>query len=187
MLFVLCACNHMLRGGGVHKKKAEATAEQLAAGRCLSGTEELVSQGSQTLRASRPVLYLAVETMLPPLSLEWGAQAPLTYIPLNYLILKQQSHLLWPVNIWLRLSLLGWCRVLDRACSGSGRNGDNQKDYAKPTLELHCEPLLYSLSIILSRDVSGLLLNHFRDVTSNTFLGKLFHSLLDVLVKILAG
>lgn len=36
-------------------------------------------------------------------------------------------------------------------------------------LELYCEPLLYSPSITLSRDVSSLLLNHFRDVTSNTF------------------
>ena len=70
---------------------------------------------------------------------------------------------------------------------GGGRIGHNQRDYINRKLEIHREPLLYSLSIVLSRDVSGLLLNHFRDVTSNTFLGKLFHSLLDVLVKILSG
>lgn len=67
---------------------------------------------------------------------------------------------------------------------GGGRISHNRNNRK---LEIRREPLLYSPSIISSPDVSGLLLNHFRDVTSNTFLGKLFHSLLEVLVKILAG
>lgn len=203
LLFVLCGCNHMLRGGGVHKKKPEATAEQLTRRRCLSATEWLLGRAGQILRTPRALLCMAsnVRTTLPPRSLERRAQGPRTETdtPLNYLIYLSNRVILFGQSVSDYAILSGlvargaardrrWVLHLRHGGGeGGGRISHNWRGCLNRKLEIRREPLLYSPSVISSPDVSRLLLNHFRDVTSNTFLGKLFHSLLEVLVKILAG
>lgn len=60
--------------------------------------------------------------------------------------------------------------LLQHSSSKEGSQiGHRQRHCLNQKLGIHCEPLLYSPSITLSHDVSSLLLNHFRDVTSNTF------------------
>lgn len=91
---------------------------------------------------------------------------------------------IWTVEYtFLLVSALASCiGMLSRAGDGCCKC-QSWRDHINRKSEAHHELLLYSLPIIFSRDVSSQLLNHFRDVTPSTFLGKLFHSLLDLLLK----
>lgn len=105
LLFVLCGCNHMLRGGGVHKKKPEATAEQLTGGRCLAATEWLAGGGTDPQHPSSTALHGKQCKDHAATAQPWATCTGSPYrdrYPTQLPnIFEQQSHPLWPVNVWL--------------------------------------------------------------------------------------